>query len=79
VAGLGWIGDLAVRDAWRGRGIGEALLRAAFRLFADRGLTHARLNVDAGNATGALRLYERAGMRVRREWLVVAKTLVDVR
>jgi mycothiol synthase len=75
VAGRGWIGDLAVRSAWRGRGIGEALLRDAFRLFAGRGLRRAMLNVDAGNATGATRLYEHAGMRVRREWLVLATTL----
>jgi mycothiol synthase len=77
VAGHGWIGDLAVRSTWRGRGIGEALLRDAFRLFAERGVGRAMLNVDADNATGATRLYERAGMRVRREWLVLAKTLTS--
>jgi ribosomal protein S18 acetylase RimI-like enzyme len=27
-----------------------------------------RLEVDAGNETGATRLYERAGMHIRREW-----------
>lgn len=73
--GRGWIGDLAVRDAWRRRGIGEALLRAAFALFAERGVTTVMLNVDRDNTTGATRLYERAGMHVRRRWLVVAKTL----
>jgi len=34
------------------------------------------INVEgADNTTGATRLYERAGMRLRRRWLVVAKTL----
>jgi hypothetical protein len=36
-------------------------------------LREARLNVDAQNATGATRLYERVGMRVRREWLMYEK------
>jgi mycothiol synthase len=73
----GWIGDLAVRDAWRRRGIGEALLRASFAMFRDRGLTTVMLNVDRDNTTGATRLYERAGMHVRRSWAVVAKTLTS--
>jgi mycothiol synthase len=73
--GRGWVDSLAVRDAWRRRGIGEALLRAAFATFRERGLTTVMLNVDRDNTTGATRLYERAGMRLRRRWLVVAKTL----
>jgi mycothiol synthase len=74
--GRGWVGSLAVRETWRRRGIGEALLRAAFTLFAERGVMTVMLNVDRDNATGATRLYERAGMRLRRSWLVVAKTLM---
>ena len=34
---IGWVGDLGVREPWRERGIGEALLRHSFRLFAERG------------------------------------------
>ena len=75
VDGRGWVSSLAVRDAWRRRGIGEALLRAAFARFRERGMTTVVLNVDRDNTTGATRLYERAGMRLRRRWLVVAKTL----
>jgi hypothetical protein len=33
------------------------------------------LNVDRDNTTDATRLYERTGVRLRRRWLVVAKTL----
>ena len=29
-----------------------------------------RRNVDAENGTGATHLYERVGLRVRREWLL---------
>lgn len=60
---LGWVGTLGVRERWRRRGLGEALLRTAFAKLADRGLRRVGLGVDAENVTGALRLYERAGMR----------------
>ena len=60
----GWIGTLAVRPAWRRRGLGLALLHESFRRFADRGETIVALGVDSENPTGATRLYERAGMRV---------------
>jgi ribosomal protein S18 acetylase RimI-like enzyme len=59
----GWVGNLGVRLAWRKRGLGGGLLRSAFGLLYDRGLRVAGLGVDAENVTGALRLYENAGMR----------------
>jgi ribosomal protein S18 acetylase RimI-like enzyme len=59
----GFVKDLAVAPAWRRRGLGEALLRHAFRVFAQRGLSEVSLKVDADNPTGAVRLYERVGMR----------------
>jgi mycothiol synthase len=66
-AELGWVGTLGVRERWRRRGLGEALLRAAFAALYARGLRRVGLGVDAQNPTGALRLYERVGMRqVRR-------------
>jgi ribosomal protein S18 acetylase RimI-like enzyme len=68
--GLGWVGDLGVRAADRGRGIGAALLRASFAVLAARGATEVRLNVDAENETGATRLYEAVGMTVRRSFHV---------
>jgi len=66
-ASLGWIEALGVRPPWRRRGLGEALLRAAFGQLHARGLRKVGLGVDAGNETGALRLYERVGMRVGRQ------------
>lgn len=71
----GWIEEVGVRPPWRGRGIGSLLLRHAFAALAEVGVREARLNVDADNGTGATRLYERVGMRVRREWLVYEKRL----
>lgn len=58
----GYVEDLGVLEGFRGRGIGEALLRHSFKIFKDLGLTRASLNVDSDNTTGAMRLYERVGM-----------------
>lgn len=60
----GFVRQLAVGPAQRGRGVGLALLHECFRRHADRGLPATVLGVDAGNPTGALDLYEKAGMRV---------------
>ena len=64
--GLGWVGILGVRSPWRRRGLGDALLRASFAALYERGLRRVGLGVDTENVTGALRLYERAGMRAVR-------------
>jgi mycothiol synthase len=69
----GTVGDLAVRRPWRRRGLGQALLTAELRGFARRGVTPVRLYVDAQNATGAVALYERVGMRVERRFEVLRK------
>jgi mycothiol synthase len=60
----GWVNTLAVRRPWRRRGLGEALLRQAFRELYRRGDRVVGLGVDAQSLTGATRLYERAGMRI---------------
>jgi mycothiol synthase len=66
--GEGFVNTLGVRRAWRGRGIGEALLRLSFAEFQRRAVTTVKLFVDAANETGATRLYERAGMHVLRQY-----------
>jgi ribosomal protein S18 acetylase RimI-like enzyme len=52
-----------VRRPWRKRGLGLALLNHSFGEFYRRGYRRVGLGVDAQNLTGALRLYEKAGMR----------------
>jgi ribosomal protein S18 acetylase RimI-like enzyme len=54
--------SVAVADAARGRGVGEALLRAGEHAALARGCTRLRLEVRQDNA-GAIRLYERLGYR----------------
>jgi GNAT superfamily N-acetyltransferase len=59
---MGWVRVLGVLQSARGRGIGTLLLRLAFAGFAAAGQDTVGLGVDTENATGALGVYERAGM-----------------
>jgi mycothiol synthase len=61
---MGWVGSLGVRRPWRRRGLGLALLRHSFNEFYRRGKRKVGLGVDSQNLTGALRIYENAGMHV---------------
>lgn len=72
---LGWVGSLGVRRPWRKRGIGLALLRHSFNEFYRRGKRKVGLGVDAQNLTGALRLYENAGMHVHQAFDLYEKEL----
>lgn len=71
----GWIGTLGVRRPWRKRGLGRGFLLHSFRDFKERGATRVGLGVDAENTTGAVRLYERAGMRSARRNDTYERTL----
>ncbi len=62
--GIGWIGLLGTRPAFRRRGLDRALLLHAFAELYARGERRIGLGVDATNETGATRLYESVGMRV---------------
>jgi ribosomal protein S18 acetylase RimI-like enzyme len=57
----GWTHQLGVRRRWRGRGVATVLLDHSATAFAAEGLEFATLDVDAGNPTGALGLYESQG------------------
>jgi ribosomal protein S18 acetylase RimI-like enzyme len=67
--GVGHVGTLGTLREFRGRGIARALLLTSFDEFYRRGLVHVSLGVDATNPTGALRLYESAGMRPSVTWV----------
>jgi ribosomal protein S18 acetylase RimI-like enzyme len=73
--GIGWIGTIAVRRPWRGKGLGIALMHHTFGEFYKRGVTTIGLGVDSANRTGATRLYERAGMYVAGEFAMYEKEL----
>lgn len=63
---LGWVNIIGVLPAYRRRGLAIALLQHVFHHFAAQGMKRVGLGVDAENPTGAVRLYERAGMHVAR-------------
>ncbi|MFS0698352.1 N-acetyltransferase family protein [Cellulomonas sp. 179-A 4D5 NHS] len=55
---------LGVRRAWRGRGLGVALLTAAMHAYAADGMHYAELGVDTENPSGAHGLYASLGYEV---------------
>ena len=65
---IGHVSSLGVRRPWRKRGLGLAFLHHAFGEFYRRGKRKVGLGVDAENLTGALRLYEKAGMHVHMQY-----------
>lgn len=76
---MGWVNILGVRRPWRKRGLGVALLQQSFGEFYRRGQRIAGLGVDAENLTGALRLYEKAGMHVHMVFDTYEKTIREGR
>lgn len=59
-------GQIGVLPGARGRGVASAVITAALRAGADAGCERAGLEVDSGNVTGALRLYESLGFVITR-------------
>jgi mycothiol synthase len=72
---IGWVSTLGVLRPWRKRGIGLALLQHSFGEFYRRGYHKVGLGVDGKSLTDALRLYEKAGMHVHRQFDLYEKEL----
>lgn len=69
------IDDLAVRPAYRRRGIGRALMISGMRSIAERGYPAIGLAVDVDNTNNALRLYQSLGFIVKWHGTVYQKEL----
>jgi GNAT superfamily N-acetyltransferase len=65
---MAWVNQLCVRKPWRRRGLGLALLLHSFQEFYRQKKKRVGLGVDASSLTNATRLYEKAGMRVVRQY-----------
>jgi mycothiol synthase len=65
---VGIVETLGVRGAWRRRGIASALLEHSFAELYRRGKTKVTLGVDTQSLTGALQLYEKAGMKLAYQY-----------
>lgn len=68
----GWVGGFGVVPRWRGRGLARRLMSEVVGRARASGLRRLSLEVLQGN-TAALRLYERAGMHVTRDLLVLER------
>jgi ribosomal protein S18 acetylase RimI-like enzyme len=65
----GYISILGVAQEQQGLGIGEALLQTGISHSAAKGYSTLELNVDTGNETGALKLYEKVGLQPESSWI----------
>ena len=74
----GSINQLGVRQAWRKRGVGTALLCRSMSALKSEGLEYAVLGVDSENSTGALQIYESLGFEVVKRHISFAKTVIAV-
>lgn len=72
---VGWVGMLGTQRAHRKHGVARALLLGAFGEFKRRGYTEVMLAVDADSPTGALGLYENAGMHMHEQRVIYEKVL----
>ncbi len=61
-----WIANVATLRAVRARGVGSAMIVWSLAAFADAGFSHAMLDVDTENPTGAARLYRNLGFEAQR-------------
>ncbi len=71
----GWVDTLGTLRSQRRKGLGMALLHHSFGDFYRRGIHEVVLGVDSQNLTGATRLYQRAGMHIKREHVSFEKEL----
>ncbi len=75
----GWIHNLGVRQAWRRRGLGRALLLHALGVFFAAGTPKVALGVDAANESGATTLYDSAGMRLAHHYTFYERPVLPAR
>lgn len=71
----GWVDHLSVRQPWRKRGIGKALLLHSFGEFYRRGVHQIKLSVDSKSLTNAPQLYESVGMKTVQQYHIYRKTI----
>jgi mycothiol synthase len=71
----GWVDHLSVRQPWRNRGIGKALLLHSFAEFYRRGILQVKLSVDSKSLTHAPRLYASVGMQTVQQYHIYRKVI----
>jgi ribosomal protein S18 acetylase RimI-like enzyme len=64
----GFVDVLGVAHKFQGLGLGQTLLQHAINHSVTAGRSFIELNVDSGNESGALRLYEKLGFKPNSAW-----------
>lgn len=76
---LGYIHVVGVLKPYRRQRIGTALMYAAIRWLASRGVGAVELYVDSQNPTGAPRFFKKLGFRTIYKRLIFVRTLSNQR
>jgi mycothiol synthase len=71
----GYVATLGVLREYRQKGLGTAMLAQSLHVLRQAGMEAAHLHADAENLTGAMRLYERLGFKLRKTQVGHLKTL----
>lgn len=72
----GWIKQLAVKKAHRGKGLAYCLLKQLFFEFYLLGRADVGLTVDSENLTGAPELYRKVGMQATEKYVTFEKDII---
>jgi GNAT superfamily N-acetyltransferase len=64
----GYVDAIGVAHKFQGKGLGQSLLQHAINFSIEQGREFIELNVDTGNESGALRLYEKLGFKPNSSW-----------
>ena len=64
----GFVDLIGVAHKFQGLGLGQLLLQHAINVSIEQGRDFIELNVDSGNESGALRLYEKLGFKPNSAW-----------
>ena len=65
----GYVDLIGVAHTFQGLGFGHLLLQHAINFSVDQGREFIELNVDTGNESGALKLYEKLGFKPNSSWV----------
>jgi mycothiol synthase len=71
----GYVNTLGVLREHRQQGLGTALLVQSLHALRQAGMEGAHLHADSENLTGAMRLYERVGFRIRKTYVAYHRVM----
>lgn len=71
----GYTEGISTRRPWRKRGLATALIVESMKMFKEMGMTETAHGVDAENTSGALRLYQRLGYKVVKQYTTYRKPM----